>query len=217
MRTRAGVTAGVAVLSVFASAVGHAVVAGHPVPGSAVPRLGLLAALCFLLASQRLARPVLIAALSLIQVAVHLTLATAHAAMNLTLTGATTGQSEHHGHDMAAMSDMASSAGMSSTGMGDMAGMGGMPAVPGPVRQTGFDVPMVALHLAAMLATLALLHGAAAWWERLVVALARVLPRLPRVPVGFVRPVGAAYAVVATPCPQRWLPATVRRRGPPAS
>lgn len=198
MRTRAGVTAGVtagvAVLSVFASALGHAVVAGHPVPGSALPQLGLLAALCFLLASQRLVRPILIVALSLIQVAVHVILARASAASPPPAPVMDhAAHHAHHGHDLPAI---ASGAG---------------------AQDAGADLPMLAMHLVAMLGTLALLHAAAVWWERLVVALARVLPRLPLVPVGFVRPVGAAYAVVATPCPQRWLPATVRRRGPPAS
>src|SRR5262245_66606236 len=79
MRSRAaGVTAAVAVLSVLASAAGHGLVAGHPVPSSVLPRLGLLASLCFLLAIQRLRTPVLVAALSLVQVGVHVVLTTAH-------------------------------------------------------------------------------------------------------------------------------------------
>src|SRR5262245_28080666 len=79
MRSRAaGVTAAVAVLSVLASAAGHGLVAGHPVPSAVLPRLGVLASLCFLLATQRLRTPVLVMALSLIQVGVHVVLTTAH-------------------------------------------------------------------------------------------------------------------------------------------
>ena len=185
MRSRAaGVTAAVAVLSVLASAAGHAFVAGHSVPPSVLPQLGLLASLCFLFGMQRLRTPVLVAALSLIQVGVHLVLTAAHSAPPASM---------DHEH---------------------MASMDGMAAMkmPAPSRQA--DLPMLAMHLGAMLGTLALLYSAARWWEQLVGALGRVLPRFGRIVI--VRPARPlAYAVVPTPQPQRWLPSTVRRRGPP--
>jgi hypothetical protein len=192
MRTRAaGVTAAVAVLSVLASAAGHALVAGHPVPSSVLPRLGLLASLCFLFATQRLPTPVLVAALSLVQVGVHVVLTTAHP-----VTVAT--QPMNHAHDhMAPMENMHQKAGSAVSPHAD------------------HDLPMLAVHLGAMLGTLALLHAAARWWEQLVSALGRALPRWARIViVRLARPL--AYAAVPTPYPQRWLPSTVRRRGPPA-
>ena len=189
MRSRAaGVTAAVAVLSVLASAAGHAFVSGHPVPSSVLPRLGLLASLCFLLATQRLRTPVLVAALSLIQVGVHVVLTTAHSTAPVSM---------DHQH---------------------MASMDGMAALephqmPAPSREA--DLPMLAMHLGAMFGTLALLHTAARWWEQLVGALGRVLPRFGRIVI--VRPARPlAYAVAPTPQPQRWLPSSVRGRGPPA-
>jgi hypothetical protein len=189
MRSRAaGVTAAVAVLSVLASAVGHAFVAGHPVPTSMLPRLGLLASLCFLFATQRLRTPVLVVALSLIQVGVHVVLTTAHPTAPVSM---------DHGH------------------MAPMDGMAAMEPhqMPAPSRQA--DLPMLGIHLGAMLGTLALLYAAARWWEQLVGALGRVLPRVGRIVI--VRPARRlAYAVVPTPQPRRWLPSTVRRRGPPA-
>ena len=187
MRSRAaGVTAAVAVLSVLASAAGHAFVAGHPVPSSVLPRLGLLASLCFLLATQRLRTPVLVAALSLIQVGVHVVLTTAHSAVPASM--------EH---------------------MASMDGMGAMEPHQMPAASRQADLPMLAMHLGAMLGTLALLHAATHWWEQLVSALGRVLPHFGRIVI--VRPGRPlAYAVVPTPQPQRWLPSAVRRRGPPA-
>lgn len=216
MRTRAAVTAGVAALSILVSAFGHALLAGHPVAGSAVPQLGLLAALCFLLASQRLRPPALVAALALIQVAVHVTLTqTAAVPTEAPTDHEMAGMMDHAGH--ATASHDALSHAMASHGMGSH-DMASMPGTTDAAEGRGLDLAMLGLHLAAMLGTLVLLHGAAVWWERLVVALARVLPGLPRLaPVGFGPPAPAAYAIVATPCPQRWLPATVRRRGPPTS
>jgi hypothetical protein len=188
MRTRAaGVTAAVAVLSVLASAAGHALVAGHPVPSSVLPRLGLLASLCFLFATQRLGAPVLVAALSFVQVGVHVVLTAAHPV-------AVAAQPMSHAHH-------------------NMAPMENMHQVAAP--HADHDLPMLAVHLGAMLGTLALLHAAARWWEQLVSALGRALPRWARIViVRRARPL--AYAAVPTPYPQRWLPSTVRRRGPPA-
>jgi hypothetical protein len=189
MRTRAaGVTAAVAVLSVLASAAGHAFVVGHPVPSSVLPRLGLLASLCFLFATQSLRTPVLVAALSLVQVGVHLVL-TAHPA-------AAAQPMNHAQHQMPPMEHMHQM------------------AAPGVAPHADHDLPMLATHLGAMLGTLALLHAAARWWEQLVSALGRVLPRWARIVVPPAR--RPAYVVVPTPRPQRWLPSTVRRRGPPA-
>ncbi len=187
MRSRAaGVTAAVAVLSVLASAAGHALVAGHLVPSSVLPRLGLLASLCFLFATQRLRTPVLVGALSLIQVGVHVLLTTAQPMSAAPMD-----------HQMAPMDGMAA---MEPHRM------------PAPSRHA--DLPMLAMHLGAMLGTLALLHAAARWWERLAGALGRVLPRFGQVVI--VRPARLlTHAVVPTPHPQRWLP-SVRRRGPPA-
>jgi hypothetical protein len=193
MRTRAaGVTAAVAVLSVLASAAGHALVAGHPVPSSVLPRLGLLASLCFLFATQRLRTPVLVAALSLVQVGVHVVLTAAHPVA----VGAAQPTNHAH-HQMASMEHMHQM------------------AAPAVTPHADHDLPMLALHLGAMLGTLALLHAAARWWEQLVSALGRALPRWARIVI--VRPARSpAYAVLPTPRPQRWLPSTVRRRGPPA-
>jgi hypothetical protein len=85
--------------------------------------------------------------------------------------------------------------------------------MPAPGRQA--DLPMLGMHLGAMLGTLVLLYAAARWWEHLVGALGRVLPRVGRIVI--VRPARPlACAVVPAPQPQRWLPSTVRRRGPPA-
>lgn len=188
MRSRAaGVTAAVAVLSVLASAAGHAFVAGHPVPSSVLPQLGLLASLCSLFAMQRLHTPVLVAALSLIQVGVHLVLTAAHSAPPASM---------DHEH------------------MASMDGMAAMEPHQMPVPSRQADLPMLAMHLGAMLGTLAVLYAAARWWEQLVGALGRVVPRFGRIVI--VRPTRPlAYAVVPTPQPQRWLPSTVRRRGPP--
>jgi hypothetical protein len=154
-----------------------------------LPRLGLLASLCFLLAIQRLRAPVLVAALLLVQVGVHVVLTTAHP-----MSGAS-----------APMNHMPP--------MDGMAAMGTMAPMAPPAGD--HDLPMLAMHLGAMLGTLALLHAAARWWEQLVGALGRVLPRFARIVI--VRPSRPlAYAVVPTPHRQRWLPSTVRRRGPPA-
>jgi hypothetical protein len=79
MRTTAGVTAGVAALGVLSGAAGHALVTHHPVSPAVLPRLGLLASLCFVLATQRLGTPALVAALSLVQVGVHVVLMAAPA------------------------------------------------------------------------------------------------------------------------------------------
>ena len=177
MRSRtAGVTAAVAVLSVLASAAGHAFVAGHSVPPSVLPQLGLLASLCFLFAMQRLRTRVLVAALSLIQVGVHVVLTAAHSAPPASM---------DHEH------------------MASMDGMAAMEPhqIPVPSRQA--DLPMLAMHLGAMLGTLALLYSAARWWEQLVGALGRVLPHCGRIVI--VRPARPlAYAVVPTPRPPGW-------------
>lgn len=226
MRTRAGVTAAVAVLSLFGSAAGHALVSGHPVAPSALPQLGLLAAVCFLLAGQRLRTPSLVAALSLVQATVHLVLAQSH---HLTAPGGTasSGTSAVRTAPGQAMTDH-STAGHSMAGhasAGPMAGhgmagheMAGMPGMGDAAGQTGggIDTGMLVMHLGAMLGTLWLLAAAGRWWERLVVALGRVVPALPRmVHVTVDGPGLAAYAVVPVPSPQRWLPTTVLRRGPP--
>jgi hypothetical protein len=75
---------------------------------------------------------------------------------------------------------------------------------------------MLAMHIGALLISVLLLHRAQQSCHRIGSALARVIPVLPEAPrlhVGVPEPV--AGDVRPTPFAQRWLPADVRRRGPP--
>ncbi len=182
MRTRAGFTAVVAVLSLLAGVAGHSYVDGHPLDPAAVPRLAMLAAFGVLLGWQRFGAVVQLAGLAAIQGGVHLIL------MGGPPEPAPVPMHEHHQHE----------------------------SMPEATTSTGTDLPMMAAHLAGVLLAVILLHRAGLWWQRLLAVLARVLPVLPAavspLPVLSSRPGVAAAAV---PCPERWLPAGVLRRGPP--
>jgi hypothetical protein len=180
MRTRAGFTATIAVLSLFAGVAGHSYVDGHPLDPAAVPRLAMLAAFGVLLGWQRYGAVVQLGGLVAIQAGVHLTL--------MGGTPEPVAMPGHHHHE----------------------------SMPTATTEAGSDLPMMTAHLAGVLLAVALLHRAGVWWRRLLAVLARVLPVLPAavspLPVPTSRPGVAAAAV---PCPERWLPAGVLRRGPP--
>ena len=184
MRTRAGLTAAVAVLSLFAGVAGHGYVDGHPLDVSAIPQLALLAAFGALLGWQRVGPAGQLAGLAAIQLGVHLALmgeqpAAPPAAVHM-----------HHHHGSMPVAT-------------DTAGAG-----------TGF--PMMLVHLAGTLGAVVLLHRAGRWWLRLRTLVARILPVLPSaVPPSLVARPAVGVAGAAVPCPERWLPAGVLRRGPP--
>jgi hypothetical protein len=185
MRSRIGVTAAAAALSVLLSAAGHAIAAGHPVPPTAVPSLVALTGVAFALAMSGLRLPVLLPGLAAIQVAVHSGLDTLSPAPVVQ-------QHVHHVYH----------------------GAEPVPAATVSSGQPGWSMP--AMHVAALLVSLLLLHRAQQWYERIGTAVARVIPVLPEAPrlrLGVPEPV--AGDVRPAPFAQRWLPADVRRRGPP--
>ncbi len=180
MRSRVGITATAAALSVVLSAAAHALAAGHPVPLSALPRLALLAAVAVMLAMSGARILLLLPALAAIQVTLHIGLDIPSPVMVQHL--------HHHQH-----------------------------AEPLPSATTAPSPwPMLAMHAGALLVSVLLLHRAQRWTHRIGIAVARVIPVLPETPrllVGVPDPV--AGDVRPAPLPQRWLPADVRRRGPP--
>jgi hypothetical protein len=186
MRTRAGLTAAVAVLSLLAGVGGHGYVDGHPVDVSAIPQLALLAAFGALLGWQRVGPAAQLAGLAAIQLGVHVALmgeqpAAPPAAVHM-----------HHHHHHGSMPVAT-----------DTAGAG-----------TGF--PMMLVHLAGTLGAVVVLHRAGRWWLRLRTLVARILPVLPSAaPSPLVARPAAGAAAAAVPCPERWLPGGVLRRGPP--
>lgn len=189
MRSRVGVTAVAAALSVVVSAAGHAVAAGHPVPASALPQLATLAASCFLLALSGLGLRLLLPALAAIQTALHFGLA-------IPVPAPVVQQHAGHLHHPVAES-LPTATIQSGPGYGAAA--------------------MLGLHAGALLVSVVLLHRAQVWFERVGSALARAMPAppaTPRLQLGVPAPVAAE--VRPAPDSRRWLPADVRRRGPPA-
>lgn len=188
MRTRAGLTAAVAVLSLLAGVGGHGYVDGHPLDVSAIPQLALLAAFGALLGWQRVGPAAQLAGLAAIQLGVHLAL------MGEQPTAPPAAVHLHHHHG--SMPVATDTAGAGATG------------------GTGF--PMILVHLAGTLGAVVLLHRAGRWWLRLRTLVARILPVLPSaVPPPLVARPAAGVAGAAIPCPERWLPGGVLRRGPP--